>query len=154
MKAKLFVCLALISVAILPVALYAQRVEISPYAGGFWPMKTDTLGKFKSEGLYGIKAGGFVGPKLEIGGNLGWINHFKPSNEISAANGAAGISNPSIRGLIWEGTADYNFTAHNFLGRAITPYVSGGVGGFTTFIGDTNSTSLASNNNTDRKSGV
>ena len=132
MKLKL-VYLALISL-MLPIGLYAQRVEVSPYAGGFWPMKNDTLGKFKSEGLYGIKAGGFVGSKFEIGANLGYMNHFNPSNDIATANAIAGVSNQSIRSLIWEGTADYNFNTHNFMGRAVTPYVSGSLGGMTAFI--------------------
>ncbi len=134
MKATLLVFLAVVSIAVLPSGLRAQQVEVHPYAGGFWPMKSDTMGKFKSEGIYGAKAGVFIGPRFELGGNLGYMNHFKPSNDISGANDVLGITNQPIRALVWEGTADYNFTSQNFGGHAVTPYLSGGAGGLTTLI--------------------
>ena len=54
------VCIALVmSVAALPSAVYAQKYEVHPYAGGFFPGPNGTLGDFRSEGIYGVKSGVF-----------------------------------------------------------------------------------------------
>jgi hypothetical protein len=79
------------------------------------------------------KAGVFVTPKFELGGNFGYISHLEPSaeNPILATNA---IPSSSLHGMIFAGTADYNFTTHHFMGREVTPYISGGAGALMTQI--------------------
>ena len=128
------VCIALvISVAALPSTVYAQRYEVHPYAGGFFPGPNGTLGDFRSEGIYGVKSGVFVTTNFEAGGNLGYINHFEPnsSNPVSQ-NVALDGNRHSTRALIWEGEGSYHFPTRMLTRGGVTPYVVIGVGGLTT----------------------
>jgi opacity protein-like surface antigen len=134
---------------------FAQKFEIYPYAGGFWP--ADLLDqKFANNTMVGIKGGFRTGAKIEWEGNFGYINHFKfvmPSvanvtnlNNINivtfSGTGAADITplnpnnvvitqnDPEQRGYLWEFNANYNFLGHK-LGAYAEPYVTGGIGGTT-----------------------
>lgn len=95
--------------------LLAQKYEINPYAGGFFPDQFN-LGKLKSEGLYGVRGGYFLTKNIEVEGNLGYINHFN-----------LGTTEGKTRAWSWEGLGAYNF---NILPR-IQPYASAGIGGVT-----------------------
>jgi len=145
MKAKLIVCLALFSVAILPSVLHAQQAEIYPYAGGFWPARNDHMGKYQTDGIYGVKASGFVTSQFQLGGNLGYINHFAPSptNPVVANTAALGLSMNPTRAFMWEMTGDFNLTGRDFIGRSVTPYLSLGAGGLTTKVHNGNSVTYA-----------
>jgi hypothetical protein len=54
--------------------LAAQKYEVHPYAGGFFPGKFVTLFEGKKEGIYGIKGGVFLNRRVEVGGNFGYIS--------------------------------------------------------------------------------
>jgi hypothetical protein len=128
------VCIALVmSVAALPSAVYAQKYEVHPYAGAFFPGPNGTLGDFRSEGIYGVKSGVFVTTNFQVGGHLGYINHFEPnsSNPVSQ-NVALDGSRHSIRAVIWEGEGSYHFPTRISTRAGVTPYVVVGLGGLTT----------------------
>jgi hypothetical protein len=134
---------------------FAQKYEIYPYAGGFWP--ADLLGqKFANNTMVGVKGGYYISPNVQFEGNFGYLNHFKfryPSvadtanlNNINIVTftGTGGVvttpldpnnivitqNDPEQRGYLWEFNWTYNF-ANNNLGAYFTPYVTGGVGGTT-----------------------
>src|SRR4026207_1894409 len=92
-----------VSIAALSSVVYAQRYEVHPYAGGFFPGPNGTLGDFRSEGIYGVKSGVFVTTNFEAGGQLGYINHFEPNSSNPVSQNVAFDGNRhSIRALIWE----------------------------------------------------
>ncbi|RPI25629.1 MAG: hypothetical protein EHM61_13870 [Acidobacteria bacterium] len=103
--------------ALFSTAAYAQKWEIHPYAGGFFPRNAD-FGHFKDEGMYGVKANANLTPGFEIEGNFGYINHFEPR-----------LTDPTSRGVLWEAAGNVHFP----WGR-LQPFVSGGVGGLTAVV--------------------
>jgi hypothetical protein len=118
---KRFGLAALLLVA-LPAALRAQQWEISPYAGGFFP--SDTLGgeDFKDDGLWGVRAGGFVSERMFVDGNLGYVHQFEYTG-----------SDPGSHAWIW----DANATLHFFPWDAnLSPFVTAGIGGLTATLDD------------------
>lgn len=100
----------------------AQRAMITAYAGGFWP--TETLGDedFKNDGLYGIRAGGFLTDHLLMEGNVGRSDEFEYTG-----------TDPGSHAWIW----DVNWTAA-FLPWQInlSPFVTFGAGGLTATLDD------------------
>ena len=58
---------------------FAQKYEIYPYAGGFWPMKIDEF-KLMNQGIWGVKGGYFFSDQFELEGSFGYLNHFKFDN--------------------------------------------------------------------------
>jgi len=126
------VCVALvISITALPFTTYAQKYEVSPYAGGFFPGPNATLGDFRSEGIYGVKSGVFLTTNFQAGGHLGYINHFQPNNSNAVSQTTGLQDQHSIRAIIWEGEGSYHF-ARTFAETAVTPYIVIGAGGLTT----------------------
>jgi len=113
-------------------AAYGQQIEIHPYLGGFFPSTTnEEIGRFRNEGIYGVKAGVLATPGIEVGGHFGYINHF----EIRPGSGFFERLDPSdrsaVRGLLWEGTLDYNFNNSHPFGARVLPYLGVGLGGLT-----------------------
>src|SRR5690242_4280444 len=95
------------------VSAFAQKYEVHPYVGGFFPSTTNPdIGRFRDEGMYGVKAGVISPSGLELGANFGYINHFG----IRSGSGFWERLNPTdrspVRGLLWEATGDYNFNSH------------------------------------------
>jgi hypothetical protein len=121
-----------VSIAALSSAVYAQKYEIHPYAGGFFPGPNGTLGDFRSEGIYGVKSGVFITSNFEAGGHLGYINHLEPnsSNAVSQ-NAVLNGFRHSIRAVIWEGEGYYHFPTRMLTRTGITPYAVVGLGGLT-----------------------
>jgi len=141
------VCIAIvISIAVLPAAAYAQKYEVNPYVGGFFPGPNATLGDFRSEGIYGVKSGVFVTSNFQAGGNLGYINHFEPngSNAVSQ-NASLQSDRHSIRAILWEGEGSYHFATRNMAGSGVTPYFTLGAGGLTTVVNEAGSVLLGGN---------
>jgi hypothetical protein len=104
-------------------ALLAQKYEINPYGGGYWPGRT-SVGKLKKEGIYGLRGGIFLDTNFELEGNFGYLNHFE----------VRGID-PKSRGLLWEAAGNYNFSAKDWpVIREFTPFVVVGLGGITTHL--------------------
>ena len=137
MKFKLFVCLALLSVAVVPVSLFSQSGEISPYAGYQWVGNFGgSIGEFKGNQILGVRGGGFVTPHFEIGGNYSWNNHFQPrrSNEAASLAGDLGFPQGAVRANLWEVEGTYNFAKRTMFGSTVRPYAVFGLGGITTRI--------------------
>src|SRR5262249_4712618 len=125
------------SAAVLPSSLFAQLVEINPYAGFYWPGSAGSIGDFQNNQLLGVRGGYYITPNFEIGGNYGWSNKFQPkdTNARAAFAGAAGFPQPRVRANIWEVEFSYNFGSRNMLGSSIKPYVVLGTGGLSTRVG-------------------
>jgi hypothetical protein len=119
------VLLTVVAIAVAAPSLMAQKYEVEPYAGGFWP-SSSVVGTLKSEGLYGVKGGFFLDPNFELELNAAWITHFNPKT-----------IDPKSRGLVWEVAGDYNFSTSEFpFSHKFSPFLVGGVGGITTFLRD------------------
>jgi hypothetical protein len=100
-------------------SLLAQKWEVHPYAGGFWPSGTN-IGQLKSEGIYGVRGGFFLEPSTQLEGNFGYINHFK----------IKGTDPAKARGLLFDVNVDYNFGPRDWpLPEKFTPHITAGVGG-------------------------
>jgi hypothetical protein len=122
------ICLTLIAVFLgLSGSAFAQKFEVDPYAGGFFPGDYRNEYKLRNEGVYGVKAGGHISDRVLLEGNWGWMPHMEFKG-----------TDPRVRGMIWEFTPSFNFVTPRF-GRAV-PYVTVGVGGVTGFVGDTPNT--------------
>jgi hypothetical protein len=52
---------------------FAQKYEISPYAGGFWPMKVDDF-QLRDQGIWGVRGGYFFSDRVQLEGNFGYLN--------------------------------------------------------------------------------
>jgi hypothetical protein len=102
----------------------AQKIEVNPYAGGFFPGHWRDNYQMKREGIYGVQAGGFIADRWEIEGNLGYVNHF----QFERSPGGRG------RAFIWEAGPSVNFYTN--LLQNVFPYVTVKAGGVTGFVGD------------------
>jgi outer membrane protein with beta-barrel domain len=145
MNLRLFVCLALFSVVVVPASLFSQAAEISPYAGYQWVGNFGgDIGEFKGGQILGVRGGGFVTPHFEIGGNYSFNNHFQPrrSNENASLAGALGFPQGAVRAHLWEAEFSYNFAKRNMFGSTVKPYATVGFGGITTRIKDADSFTL------------
>src|SRR5437588_8711224 len=87
-KVLLRSALILFVVGVFTASLSAQSFELYPNAGGFFPSRVDNWGnnKFKSEGIYGLKAGVFMSPNAELEGSFGYINHFEMTHSPNFDN--------------------------------------------------------------------
>ncbi len=117
MKSKMIGRLALsfLVLSALPVYVSAQKFEIHPYAGGFFPASTD-VGDLRNEGIYGVKGGFFLNKRIEVEGNFGYINHFQFEKA------------PSSRGILWEANGLYHLPT---VYKRLQPFVTAGLGGIT-----------------------
>ena len=97
----------------------AQRYEVNPYAGGFFPSDWAQLAKLKAEGLYGARAGVYATENLEIDGNFAYINQFKFKN-VDLAN----------RAFLFDVNGSYNFSVQRL--NRVEPFLTFGVGAMTT----------------------
>lgn len=116
--------LAAIAVVVLSSAAFAQKIEIHPYAGGFFPAEWADSASFKKEGLYGLRGGVFLTNNIEVEGNLGYINHFEFED----------AGHTKSRAWLWDANGSYHFFSSRL--KKITPFVTGGVGGVTANIKD------------------
>ena len=122
-------CLAII--AMFAVQSNAQKFEIHPYAGGFFPGKFAGVIPLKNEGVYGLKAGFFFAGRLEAEGHVGYINNLNLEGDLTRR-----------RGYIWEGLASYHFIASPKV------YGSFGLGGVTTTVRDDDTFLISPNSRT------
>lgn len=114
-------------------SLFAQKFELYPNAGAIFPTRMDDLNnnKFKSDGVYGLKGGVFIGENAQIEGSVGYLNHFELKNPPNSFNPRFGIVQPTVYGVMYDVDAAYNFGQRQFLNSRISPYFSAGVGGLT-----------------------
>lgn len=126
MKQRTILRLALsfLILSALPAYVSAQRFEIHPYAGGFFPDGTD-VGELRNEGIYGVKGGFFLTKQIEVEGNFGYINHFQFKN-----------TDPESRGILWEASALYHLPVFY---RRLQPFVTAGIGGITAVVDEESS---------------
>src|SRR3954468_13711305 len=98
--------------------LNAQRHEIDPYAGGFFPGKFASLIQGKKEGIYGVKGGVFLNRRVEAGGNFGYISDLIFEDTLTRK-----------RAYIWDGDVSvhaggaYKVYGVFGLGRVVTTVV-------------------------------
>src|SRR5262245_22459527 len=130
MTSKLFVRSALILfvVTVFTASLSAQRAEIYPNAGFFWPDTMNNGQRFKSDGIYGVKGGVFLNQNVQLEGSFGYLNHFEL--RPSSLNPAMG----PVRGFLHDLNASYNFGERQFLNHRVSPFITAGAGGLTTHI--------------------
>jgi hypothetical protein len=102
---------------------FSQKIEVHPYAGGFFPGTWEENLNVGSDGVYGVKAGWFVSDRLQLEGNLGYLNHFQFDR-----------TSLKTRALVWDAGPSLNFFNSRF-SRAV-PYLSAGMGGVTGIVGD------------------
>jgi hypothetical protein len=118
-KKALRIALATATIALLSTGAFAQKFEVSPYAGGFFAADyADTGVSLKKEGLYGVRGGYFLTKSLEAEGNFGYMNHFEFED----------AGHTKTRAWLWDANATYHF----FPSRGkLAPYATGGLGGLT-----------------------
>jgi len=137
-KVLLRSALVLLVVGVFTATLAAQSVELYPNAGGFWPSRVDAWGnnKLKSEGIYGLKGGIFLGQNAELEGSFGYINHFemRMAPNVSNINPIGQFGQPSVMGFLYDVNGAWNFGQRQFLNARFSPYIVAGVGGLTTEI--------------------
>jgi hypothetical protein len=102
---------------------YAQSFELHPYAGGLFSSDWREAFQLKREGVYGVKGAFFVSDRMQLEGNLGYINHFQFE-----------LTDPKSRAFIWEVAPTVNFYNTRF--NKVVPFVSFGAGGVTGIVGD------------------
>jgi len=136
MTSKLIVRSALILfvLTVFTASLSAQRAEIYPNAGFFWPDTMSNGQRFTSDGIYGVKGGVFLDPHAELEGSFGYINHFELRNPPNPFNPTFGITQPPVRGLLYDVNIAYNFGERQFLNTRISPFLSVGGGGLTAHV--------------------
>ncbi len=99
---------------------FAQKFEVSPYAGGFFGANyADSGVSLKKEGVYGARGGFFLTKSIEAEGNVGYMNHFEFEN----------AGHTKTRAWLWDANGTYHFFSSR-LGK-LTPYATAGVGGVT-----------------------
>jgi hypothetical protein len=107
---------------------WAQRAEIYPNAGFFWPDTMNNGARMKSDGIYGVKGGVFLNQNVQLEGSFGYINHFELRQPIP--------SPMSARAFLYDVNGVYNFGQRQFLNARISPFISVGAGGLTSYIPD------------------
>jgi len=144
MSSKLIVrcALLLFVVGVFSASVFAQAGEVYVNAGGFWPSGTDKYGDFKNEGIYGVKAGAFLTPNVELEGGFGYINHFEQKTGFPLLTSSGTLFTPSVMSFLYDVNGAYNFGQRNLFGARVSPYLTLGVGGMTTEIRHGDSTFL------------
>jgi hypothetical protein len=110
--------LVLIFLVLSSVSGLAQSVEVHPYAGGFFAGQWKDQFKLRNQGVYGAKFGKFVSDRVQVEGNLGYMNHFEFQDTSTRS-----------RALIWEVSPSFNFFNNRF--AKFAPYATVGLGGVT-----------------------
>src|SRR5215471_11455795 len=111
------VLVLIIAFVFLETSASAQKYELYPYAGGFFPGKFADLIEVNNEGIYGIKGGVFVTRNFEGEGHFGYINNLSFKDTLTRK-----------KAYIWEGALTYN------LGSRRKFYGTFGLGGVTTTV--------------------
>ena len=113
-----FTCLTLVTG--LSITADAQKYEIHPYAGAFFPGKFAGVLEMENAGIYGVKAGVYIKGALETEGHFGYIRNVAFDGTLTRK-----------KGYLWEGIASYNFTLFHLHPKF---YGAFGLGGFTTSV--------------------
>jgi hypothetical protein len=156
MTSTFFVRLALVGIILMAFTapLSAQRVELYPNAGYFWPDTMDSGNRLKTDGIYGLKGGVFLDQHSQLEGSFGYINHFELRQPPNSFNPTFGIVQPSVRGLLYDLNASYNFGGRQFLNHRISPFLTIGGGGLTAHIPNASSVFIEGGGNVINSAGV
>src|SRR5262245_7218115 len=101
-------------------AVLAQKYEVNPYGGFYWPGHTN-VGRLQDSTIWGGRFGYFFDPNFELEGNFGYINHFKVDT--------VGVKN---RGFLYEVAGDYNFSSKEWpFHQNFTPFLVVSAGAIT-----------------------
>ena len=106
----------LLVLSLSPAAL-AQKYEIDPYGGGFFPGKFAGLIAVSNSPIYGIKGGVFLSRRIEAEGQFGYINNLNFKDTLTRK-----------RAYVWEGAVSYH------IGSRPRLYGTFGIGDVTTTI--------------------
>ncbi len=98
---------------------FAQRYELHPYGGGFFPGKFAGVVEVDRETIFGLKGGVFLSRHVEAEGHFGYINNLSFKDTLTRK-----------KAYVWEGAVSYH------IGAARRFYGSFGIGGVTTTISD------------------
>ena len=120
-----------LAVTVFAASLSAQKVEIYPNAGFFWPQHNIVGDGFSADGIYGVKGGVFLSANSEIEGSFGYLNHFQLREPVNPFNPIFGITQPKTRGYLYDVNYAWNFGERQFLNHRVAPYISVGGGGLT-----------------------
>jgi hypothetical protein len=123
-------------------SLSAQKVELYPNAGGFWPDNMNTNNHLRNEGIYGLKAGVFLTNSAQVEGSVGYINHFELRNAPNVLNPSFGIASPTVYGVLYDVNGSWNFGTRQFLNARVSPFISIGAGGLTANVRHGNSVNI------------
>ena len=129
MKLRL-ACLVVLSFTFVSGSVFGQAIEVSPYAGFYWPGDNGEVGKLQSNQVLGLRGGAYISPNAELGLNYAWSNHFQPShtNEPAAFAGNLGFQQGKVRSKVLEAEFTYHFGSRRLLGSSVRPYVAIGAG--------------------------
>jgi len=149
-RSALVVC----ALAVFTAPLSAQRVEFYPNAGVILPQHNINGGGFSADGIYGLKGGVFLGQNTQLEGSFGYLNHFQLRNSPNPFNPTFGITQPTVRGFLYDANVVYNFGERQFLSTRISPFVVAGAGGLTTSMPNASSTFIEGGGNVITPSGA
>jgi hypothetical protein len=118
-------------------AIAQTRYDIYPYGGGYFPLSDSSdFGRFRNAGIFGVKGGVVIPSNWEIGGSVGYMNHFEIRPGTGFWQAVAPENRSPVRGLIIEVTGDYNFMRPVF-GPKLIPYAGIGLGALTAHVDET-----------------
>lgn len=78
---------------------HAEKLEIHPYAGGFFPGKFAGLLEMRNSGIYGLKGGVYLTNAIEAEGHFGYISDLAFDGTLTRK-----------KAYVWEGLTSYNFS--------------------------------------------
>ena len=107
--------LVLVFIVTAPGIVMAQRFEIHPYAGGFFPAKWADTTSLNSDGLYGARGGIYLTEALEVEGNWSYINHFTFEDR-----------DVGTRAMLWDVDGSYSFPGLTL--NRFEPFATFGIG--------------------------
>jgi len=128
--------LILFVVTVFAASVWAQRAEIYPNAGYFWPDTMNNGGRLNHSGIYGVKGGVFLDQNVQLEGSFGYINHLETVVPV--------ISKPPARGFLYDVNGVYNFGQRQFLNARISPFLTVGAGGLTRHLAHASEFQIAS----------
>ncbi len=146
--------LVLCVVTVFTSVLSAQRAEIYPNAGFFWPDTMNNGQRINSDAIYGVKGGVFLDPNVQLEGSFGYLNHFGIKQPPNPFNPAFGIVQPAVRGFLYDANVAYNFGERQFLNARVSPFLVAGAGGLTAYMPDANSIFIQGGGNIINSSGA
>ncbi len=131
--------LILAVLTVMTATLFAQRVEIYPNAGFIWPRHIADGQNFRDQAIWGAKGSVFLDSNTQLEGSFEYLNHFQLREPLNPFDSVFGVVQPAVRGFLYDANFVYNFGERPFFNKRITPFLSVGAGGLSTYIPDASS---------------